>query len=137
MPLTLIAMRLAVALSIAGLAGAAASAEPMEARIAAVIPGLEATIERGMTAFDSPGLAIGIVTGDRVAYAKGFGVRSDGGEPVDADTVFQIGPVQDFLSVICFGRSGPHLNETHANGACSCARCPRSIPPSAMPVWRT
>jgi CubicO group peptidase (beta-lactamase class C family) len=45
-----------------------------------------------MKAFDVPGLAIGIVTGDRLVYAKGFGVRSkSGGAAVDPQTVFQIG----------------------------------------------
>src|SRR5262245_54423375 len=68
------------------------SAAPMEARITAVIPALEAYIQSGMKAFDVPGLAIGIVTGDRLVYAKGFGVRSkSGGAPVDSRTVFQIG----------------------------------------------
>jgi len=86
----LTAMRLAVALSIIAFATPAA-AEPMDARIAALIPDLEATIARGMDAFGSPGLAIGIVTGDRLVYAKGFGVRRRGGEPVDTATVFQIG----------------------------------------------
>src|SRR5262249_11327128 len=39
-----------------------------------------------------PGLAVGIVAGDKLVYAKGFGVRSkSGGLPVDARTVFQIG----------------------------------------------
>ena len=44
-----------------------------------------------MKAFDNPGLAIGIVAGDKLVYAKGFGVRTKGGEPVDTRTVFQIG----------------------------------------------
>src|SRR5215510_822145 len=68
------------------------SATPMEARISALIPALEASIQSGMKAFDVPGLAVGIVTGDRLVYAKGFGVRSkSGGAPVDTRTVFQIG----------------------------------------------
>src|SRR5262249_35616737 len=68
------------------------SATPMEARISASIPALEAYIQSGMKAFDVPGLAVGIVTGDRLVYAKGFGVRSkSGGMPIDARTVFQIG----------------------------------------------
>jgi len=86
-----VAMRLAAALSIVAAFVTGASAETMEQRIAAAIPALEATIERGMDAFGSPGLAIGIVTGDRLVYAKGFGVRSEGGAPVDTATVFQIG----------------------------------------------
>ena len=37
-----------------------------------------------MKAFDVPGLAIGIATGDKLVYAKGFGVRSEeGGVPVE------------------------------------------------------
>jgi CubicO group peptidase (beta-lactamase class C family) len=70
-----------------------AKSEPAtEARVQALIPDLESYIQAGMKAFDSPGLAIGIVAGDKLVYAKGFGVRSKrGGAPVDARTVFQIG----------------------------------------------
>jgi CubicO group peptidase (beta-lactamase class C family) len=65
---------------------------PMEARVRALTPDLEAYIRSGMKAYDLPGLAIGIVTGDRLVYAKGFGVRSKaGGAPVDTRTAFQIG----------------------------------------------
>src|ERR1700716_2576523 len=68
------------------------SATPMEARVKALIPELEAYLQSGMKAFDVPGLAIGIVTGDRLIYAKGFGVRGkSGGAAVDPQTVFQIG----------------------------------------------
>src|SRR5262245_23391132 len=64
----------------------------MQDRIKALIPDLEAEIQRGMKTFDLPGLATGIVTGERLVYAKGFGVRSkSGGAPVDSRTVFQIG----------------------------------------------
>src|SRR5262245_27548446 len=51
----------------------------MEERVRALIPELEAYIASGMKAFDVPGLAIGIVAGDKLVYAKGFGVRSKGG----------------------------------------------------------
>ena len=78
-------------MSLSAAVPAQASAE-IESRIEATIPGLEAYIAEGMKAFDVPGLAIGIVAGDRLVYAKGFGVRSKtGGEPVDTRTVFQIG----------------------------------------------
>jgi CubicO group peptidase (beta-lactamase class C family) len=80
--------------NVAGAQQPANSATPIEARISALIPALEAYIQSGMKAFDVPGLAIGIVTGDRLVYAKGFGVRSKaGGVPVDTRTVFQIGSV--------------------------------------------
>jgi CubicO group peptidase (beta-lactamase class C family) len=64
---------------------------PVEERIRAVVPDLEATITGGMRLFDVPGLAIGIVAGDKLLFAQGFGVRSKGGAPVDTRTVFQIG----------------------------------------------
>ena len=61
-------------------------------RIQELIPSLEGYITTGMKAFDVPGLAIGIVAGDKLIYAKGFGGRrKGGGELVDARTVFQIG----------------------------------------------
>lgn len=64
----------------------------MTSRIEAMIPELEAYSASGMDAYDVPGLAIGIVVGDKLVYAKGFGVRSkSGGNPVDARTIFQIG----------------------------------------------
>src|SRR5688572_5651531 len=53
--------------------------EAMEGRIREFVPALEEYIQNGMKAFDNPGLAIGIVTGDKLVYAKGFGVRSKGG----------------------------------------------------------
>jgi CubicO group peptidase (beta-lactamase class C family) len=63
----------------------------MQARVAELVPKLEAYIAAGMKAFDDPGLAIGIVVGDDLVYAKGFGVRKKGGDPVNTRTVFQIG----------------------------------------------
>jgi CubicO group peptidase (beta-lactamase class C family) len=64
----------------------------MTRRVEAMIPKLEAYATSGMKTFDVPGLALGIVVGDKLVYAKGFGVRSkSGGQPVDARTIFQIG----------------------------------------------
>ncbi|MGA9577429.1 MAG: serine hydrolase domain-containing protein [Terrimicrobiaceae bacterium] len=62
---------------------------PIEDRVQTLIPEFEAS---GMKGFDVPGLAIGIVAGDKLVYAKGFGVRSKGSSvPVDTRTIFQIG----------------------------------------------
>jgi CubicO group peptidase (beta-lactamase class C family) len=96
----------AAAVASAGLSGGAQALEPsaaeppMKARIEALIPDLESYIASGMKAFDVPGLAIGIVSGDRLVYAKGFGVRGkSNAEPVDSRTVFQIGsPTKGFLA---------------------------------------
>ena len=65
---------------------------PMDARIQALVPELESYIAAGMKASDTPGLAIGIVSGDSLVYAHGFGVRSKSkGGDVGTRTVFQIG----------------------------------------------
>jgi CubicO group peptidase (beta-lactamase class C family) len=57
-----------------------------------LIPEIEAYVASGMQGFDVPGLALGIVVGDQLVYARGFGVRRKGGSPpVDPRTVFQIG----------------------------------------------
>ncbi len=89
------ALLTAAALSVSAPEGTQAEerpAAPMEARVQALIPELEAYIQNGMKAFDVPGVAVGIVAGDRLVYAKGFGVRSkSGGAAVDPQTVFQIG----------------------------------------------
>lgn len=86
------------ALASLNIGNAASAAEPSktngitEDRIQALIPEIEAYIADGMKGFDIPGLAIGIVVNDKLAYAKGFGVRSrNNGLPVDTRTVFQIG----------------------------------------------
>jgi CubicO group peptidase (beta-lactamase class C family) len=71
----------------------------IEQRIQALVPSLEAYVSANMKSFDVPGVAIGIVAGDKLVYAKGFGVRSKGGAPVDTQTVFQIASVaKAFLS---------------------------------------
>src|SRR5256886_3557842 len=87
-----------VALTTVNLPDIATAAEPskteaaMEDRVKAVIPEIEAYTASGMKGFDVPGLALGIVVGDKLVYARGFGVRSKaGGAPVDTRTIFQIG----------------------------------------------
>ncbi|MCZ0963969.1 serine hydrolase domain-containing protein [Paracoccus benzoatiresistens] len=83
---------LAPILVLAALAPDQANAdEAMAARVRALTPELEAYVAKGMSDFDLPGLAMGIVVGDDLVYAKGFGLRRKDGEPVDPETVFQIG----------------------------------------------
>ena len=70
-----------------------ASKPDMKERIDALVPELERYLQDGMANWRVPGVAVGIVTGDRLHYARGFGKRNDKGEPVDAKTAFQIGSV--------------------------------------------
>ena len=75
----------------------------MAERIAALTPALEAYVAKGMADFGVPGVAVGLVTGDRLVYAKGFGVGRAGGAAVDSGTVFQIGST----TKACFRRRWP------------------------------
>jgi CubicO group peptidase (beta-lactamase class C family) len=63
----------------------------IEQSIQELAPKLEAYVANGMKAFDVAGVAIGIVAGDKLVYSKGLGFCSKGGQPVDAETIFQIG----------------------------------------------
>lgn len=63
----------------------------IEQRVQELIPKLDECVASGMKAFDIPGVAIGIVVGDKSVCSKEYGVRSKGGPPVDSQTVFQIG----------------------------------------------
>jgi CubicO group peptidase (beta-lactamase class C family) len=89
--LSLVLATLVAGIAVQRTALAAEPSQSMEDRIEALIPDLEAYIGSGMKVFDVPGLAIGIVADDKLIYAKGFGTRSKGGEPVNTKTIFQIG----------------------------------------------
>jgi CubicO group peptidase (beta-lactamase class C family) len=84
------AWRAALSAAAVAAAGAAWADAAMDARIEALAPDLEAYIEKGMQDFGDPALAIGIVSGDRLVWSRGFGLNR-AGEPVDDDTIFQIG----------------------------------------------
>ncbi len=62
----------------------------MDAKIEALVPDPEAVIAKAMAEFHDPALAIGIVSGDRLVWGKGYGTGA-GGAPVDTGTIFQIG----------------------------------------------
>ena len=53
---------------------------------------IDTLVERTMSAYPIPGIAVGVVAGGQLVYAKGFGVRAGSGtERVDADSLFGIG----------------------------------------------
>jgi CubicO group peptidase (beta-lactamase class C family) len=62
-------------------------------RVAAAIPEAAKILREGVQKAAVPNAAIGIVVGDRLAYAEGFGQRTDRGGLVDASTVFRIGSI--------------------------------------------
>lgn len=90
-----LASGIAVAATVAYLAGSSsaddqASPSGMSDRVEAIVPDLDRYVEGAMREADVPGVALGIVAGDELVYAKGFGKGADG-QPVDAETMFEIG----------------------------------------------
>jgi CubicO group peptidase (beta-lactamase class C family) len=62
-----------------------------KAKIVESIPELEKQFAAHIEKQNLPGMAVGIVVGDELVYAKGFGLRDlEAKAPVDADTVFRI-----------------------------------------------
>ena len=68
----------------------AAAAETVD--IQTILSKLETYAETAQKQWGVPGMAIAVIKDDRVIYTKGFGVKRLGGtDPVDANTVFQVG----------------------------------------------
>ena len=62
-------------------------------------PELEATVREELKAAGIPGAAVAVVSGDRVVFAKGFGVSdAETGQPVTPDTLFRIASTTKMLT---------------------------------------
>ena len=76
-----------------------------QARLRTAIQGLDAMAEDLMAKSGIPGMAIAVVHGDQVIYAKGFGVRQVGHSArVDADTVFALASMSKPLGATAIAR---------------------------------
>ena len=61
---------------------------------------IESFVQKEMAAQRIPGLALGIVQGDRVAYVRGFGTADDSGTEVTPQTPFIIGSVAKSITAL-------------------------------------
>lgn len=62
--------------------------------------GLDEFVTRALQTYNTPGAAVSVVQGDRVIYAKGFGVRRAGSDaPVDENTLFMAASVTKTITV--------------------------------------
>ncbi|HWQ48500.1 MAG TPA: serine hydrolase domain-containing protein [Methanosarcina sp.] len=53
---------------------------------------LDKTIQEELNVTNTPGCAVAIASGDKIVYAKGFGVANvETGQPVTPETLFMIG----------------------------------------------
>ena len=65
---------------------------PDQVALQKILADFEAYAEQARKEWGIPGMAISIVQGDEMIYAKGFGVKKVGeNDPVDEKTIFQIG----------------------------------------------
>jgi CubicO group peptidase (beta-lactamase class C family) len=78
----------------------AQQAGAMQDRIDELVPAFETYLQAGMKAANVPGVAVGIVHGDKLVYTKAFGVKERAKpDAVTPDTIFQIGSTtKAFLS---------------------------------------
>ncbi|MBN9023276.1 MAG: serine hydrolase, partial [Rhizobiales bacterium] len=94
MRLSLAAAACALALSAPAVAG-----DLTPDAVRAALPKLDAIVEDVLARTAVPGIAVGVVLGDEVIAARGYGVRTAGGDDaVDADTIFQIASVSKPLA---------------------------------------
>jgi CubicO group peptidase (beta-lactamase class C family) len=61
---------------------------------------IEGFVQEEMAAQRIPGLALGIVDGDRIAYVRGFGTADDSGREVTPQTPFIIGSVSKSITAL-------------------------------------
>lgn len=93
--IVLLALLMMVVPAAALAAGPAAVYEPQSDRpenLKAVLKEFEEYAEAARRDWNAPGMAVAVVTDQRLVYARGFGIRRLGGsEPVGLRTIFQIG----------------------------------------------
>jgi CubicO group peptidase (beta-lactamase class C family) len=81
-----------------------AAAPALAAAQPAPLRGLDAYVERAMRDWEVPGLAIAVVRGDSVVFARGYGVRELGRpERVDAHTLFAVASTTKAMTAAALG----------------------------------
>jgi CubicO group peptidase (beta-lactamase class C family) len=89
------------ALLVSGIAAAGAGDAASEGRVADALRLLDLWIAEQISYHDVPGMAIGVVRGDRTVWAKGYG-RADlaTGAPVATSTPFRLGSVSKVFTAV-------------------------------------
>ncbi len=68
------------------------------------LTGLDDFIKQSMDVFEVPGLAISVVSNDKIIYLKGYGTKTLGkNEPVNKDTLFAIGSASKNFTAAILG----------------------------------
>lgn len=64
------------------------------------IEAIDALVEQRMEALKIPGVAIALIDDGRIVHAKGFGITERLGQPITADTPFQLGSVSKSFTAL-------------------------------------
>ncbi len=92
------AMALIVGAALFGLAATSTAAEPKP------LAGADRYIERAQANFGNVGVAVAVVRGSDVIYARGFGVREWGkAAPITPDTLFEVGSTTKAFTTAALG----------------------------------
>ncbi len=63
----------------------------------------DARVRAAVSDWNAVGLAVAVVRGDELLFARGYGERELGGQPVDADTLFAIGSTTKAMTAAALG----------------------------------
>lgn len=95
---------LAVAQSAAATAPATVAAPPTAADVTAKLGDFDAYMAQLLKDWNAPGISIGIVVGDQLAFAKGYGYRDYGAKlPMTANTLCQIASNSKLFTAVAAG----------------------------------
>lgn len=81
-------------------ASRASAAQTGTERAESELAAIDAYVSKQMRDLGIPGVALGIVRGDRIVHLQGFGVADETGRPVTAQTPFRIGSITKSFSAL-------------------------------------
>ena len=95
------------------------------------------TLADRMKELNVPGVSIAVIHQGRIEWARGFGVRSIGGAPVNADTMFQAASISKPLSAMAALRlvqQGKLALDTNVNTYLTSWKFPSDPPAAGKPI---
>ena len=95
---------LVLALVALALSGALFAAEAPQAATAAKLKDFDAWMNQTIKDWNVPGIAVGIVVGDKLVFAKGYGYRDYGAKlPFTPNTLYQIASNSKLFTAVAAG----------------------------------
>jgi CubicO group peptidase (beta-lactamase class C family) len=97
-------VRTVLAVLVLAIAGALTAAEAPDAATAAKLKDFDAWMNQTLKDWNVPGIGVGIVVGDRLVFAKGYGYRDYGAKlPFTPNTLYQIASNSKLFTAVAAG----------------------------------